>query len=209
MVVHDYNVTSLINPGGTNALAILVTPPAHDCKDLSFCTVDWNPEAPDMNAGLWGKTFLSTTGPVALSDTLPLPSTDSADLTVYVDAVNPTNARATTTIAGTITKAGYKSISVSQTVTLNPNERREVVFDPAGYPQLHVASPALWCPASSAAAHGRTTAGRPSRSSLAAALAESDARQRRHLVQRRRGDEDGRPVLVGAADPLVGHEPGG
>jgi hypothetical protein len=33
--------------------------------------------------------------------TLPLPSTDSADLTVYVDAVNPTNAPATTTITET------------------------------------------------------------------------------------------------------------
>jgi exo-1,4-beta-D-glucosaminidase len=146
MVVHDYNVTNLINPGAANALAILVTPPAHDCKNLSFCTVDWNPEAPDMNAGLWGRTFLSTTGAVALRDayvktTLPLPATDSADLTVYVDAANATNAPVTTTIAGTITKAGYKSISVSQTLTLNANEHREVAFDP-----IHVTNPALWWP---------------------------------------------------------------
>src|SRR5947207_3448315 len=40
MVAHDYDVTSLIHPGAANAVAILVTPPAHDCKDLSFCTVD-------------------------------------------------------------------------------------------------------------------------------------------------------------------------
>src|SRR5205823_2469813 len=85
------------------ALAILVTPPAHGCKDLSFCTVDWNPEAPDMNAGLWGKTFLDTTGPVALRDpyvqtTLPLPATSSADLTLYVDAINTTNAPVTSPV---------------------------------------------------------------------------------------------------------------
>jgi exo-1,4-beta-D-glucosaminidase len=146
MVVHEYNVTNLINAGATNALAILVTPPAHDCQDLSFCTVDWNPEAPDMNAGLWGKTFLDTTGPVALRDpyvktVLPLPTTDSADLTVYVDAANPTSAPVTTTISGTITKSGYRSISFGQTVTLNANERREIAF-----PQLHVSSPALWWP---------------------------------------------------------------
>ena len=48
--------------------------------------------------------------------------------------------------AATITKAGYPTISVSQTVTLNANERREIVFDPAAYPQLHVSSPALWWP---------------------------------------------------------------
>src|SRR5437870_3938424 len=65
MVVHEYNVTNLIHAGAANALAILVTPPVHGCNDLSFCPVDWNPEAPDMNAGLWGKTLLDTTGPVA------------------------------------------------------------------------------------------------------------------------------------------------
>src|SRR5438093_687136 len=122
MVAHEYNVTSLVRSGALNAVAILVTPPAHDCKDLSFCTVDWNPEAPDMNAGLWGKTQLDSTGPVALRDpyvktVLPLPSTSSADLTVYVDALNVTNAPVTTTISGTIAKAPYPSMAFSRTVT--------------------------------------------------------------------------------------------
>jgi exo-1,4-beta-D-glucosaminidase len=151
MATHEYNATAAIRPGALNALAILVTPPAHDCKDLSFCTVDWNPEAPDMNAGLWSKTLVETTGAVALRDpyvktVLPLPSTSSADLTVYADAINATNAPVTATVAGTITKSGYPTISVSQTVTLNAGERREVVFDPVSYPQLHVTSPALWWP---------------------------------------------------------------
>src|SRR6266511_3305415 len=151
MVAHEYNATNLIRPGALNALAILVTPPAHDCKDLSFCTVDWNPEAPDMNAGMWGKTLLETTGPVALRDpyvktVLPLPATSSADLSVYVDAINATSAPVSTTISGTITKSGYPSISFSQDVTLKANERREIAFDPVAYPQLHVTSPALWWP---------------------------------------------------------------
>src|SRR6266542_6778704 len=172
MVVHEYNATNLIRPGALNALAILVTPPAHGCDDLSFCTVDWNPEAPDMNAGLWGKTLLDTTGPVALRDPyvktdLPLPATSSADLTVYADAVNATDAPVSGTVSGTITKPGYPSISFSQNVTLNANERREIVFDPATYPQLRVANPALWWPyqfgnpdlyqLSLTAASGRTT----------------------------------------------------
>ncbi|MEV4621088.1 glycoside hydrolase family 2 protein [Asanoa sp. NPDC049573] len=151
MAAHEYNVGAIIRPGALNAVAVLVTPPAHDCADLSFCTVDWNPEAPDMNAGLWGKTLLETTGPVALRDpyvrtTLPLPATNAADLTVYVDAVNATNAPVTATVAGTITKAGYPTVSVSQSVTLAANERREVVFDTAAYPQLHLTAPALWWP---------------------------------------------------------------
>jgi exo-1,4-beta-D-glucosaminidase len=151
MVTHEYNVTDVIKPGAANALAILVTPPAHDCKDLSFCTVDWQPEAPDMNAGLWGKTLFDTTGPIALRDPyvktdLPLPATSSADLTVYADAVNATNAPVSGTVSGTITKPGYPSISFSQNVTLNANERREIVFDPVTYPQLHLTNPALWWP---------------------------------------------------------------
>src|SRR5258706_3080599 len=62
MVVHEYNVTNIIHPGAANAVAVLVTPPATGCNNLSFCTVDWNPEAPDMNAGIWGKGLLETGG---------------------------------------------------------------------------------------------------------------------------------------------------
>src|SRR6266700_4207642 len=54
-LISAYNITNLIHAGAANAVALLVTPPAHSCNDLSFCTVDWNPEALDMNAGIWGK----------------------------------------------------------------------------------------------------------------------------------------------------------
>ncbi len=151
MVVHEYNVTNLINKGGANAVAILVTPPGHNCVDLSFCTVDWNPEAPDMQAGIWGRVLLDTTGAAALRDpfvktVLPLPATNSADLTVYVDAINGTNTTLAGMVNATITKAGYPTINFSQNVTLNPGQRKEVTFDPATFPQLHVLNPALWWP---------------------------------------------------------------
>jgi exo-1,4-beta-D-glucosaminidase len=151
MAVHEYNVTNLIHPGASNAVALLVTPPAHSCNNLSFCTVDWNPEAPDMNAGIWGKVFLDTTGAVGLRDPyvktdLPLPATNSADLTVYIDALNGTNTTISGIVSGTITKSGFPTISFSQNVTLNPNERREIAFNPATFTQLHVSNPALWWP---------------------------------------------------------------
>jgi exo-1,4-beta-D-glucosaminidase len=151
MVVHEYDVTDVIRPGLQNAVAVLVSPPRHRCKDLSFCTVDWNPEAPDMNAGLWGATLLETTGPVALRDpyvrtVLPLPRTDSADLTVYVDAVNATGHPVKATVHATIERRRRPPIALSQTVTLGPNERREIAFDPARYPRLHVDHPDLWWP---------------------------------------------------------------
>lgn len=143
LVNREYNVSGVINPGAVNALAIRVTPPPHGCQDLSACTVDWNPEAPDMNAGIWNTTLLDTTGPVALRD--PYVRTvlagGAADLSVYVDAVNATAAPVTTTISGTITKPGQPTLSLSQTVTLNPNERREIAFAP-----IHVTNPVLWWP---------------------------------------------------------------
>ena len=151
LVTHEYNVTNLIKPGARNALAILVRPPRHDCKDLSFCTVDWNPEAPDMNAGIWGKTSLETTGPIALRDPyvkteLPLLTTDSADLTVYADAVNGTSTPVSGTVSGTIAKPGYPTITFSREVTLKPHQRREIAFVPAKYRQLRLSRPALWWP---------------------------------------------------------------
>jgi exo-1,4-beta-D-glucosaminidase len=151
MVMHEYNVTDIVHPGAANALALLVTPPAHGCNDLSFCTVDWNPEAPDMNAGIWGKVLLDTTGAVALRDPyvqtiLPLPNTSSADLTVYVDAMNGTNAPVSGMVTGSITKSGYPTITFNQNVSLAANERREIAFTPTAFTQLHVTNPALWWP---------------------------------------------------------------
>jgi len=151
LVVHEYNVTNIIVKGGANAVAILITPPGHNCVDLSFCTVDWNPEAPDMEAGIWGKVLLDTTGPVQLRDpyvktVLPLPATNSADLTVYVDAVNGTTTTIGGTVTGTITKPGSPTITFSKNVILNPNERREIAFDPMAYTQLHINNPVLWWP---------------------------------------------------------------
>jgi exo-1,4-beta-D-glucosaminidase len=151
MVGHEYNVTSLIHAGSTNALAILVTPPASSGNNLSYWYVDWNPKPPDMNAGLWGQTLLDSTGPVALRDpyvktVLPLPATNSAYLTVYVDAANGSSNSVTGSLSGVITKQGFPSISFTQAVTLNAGERREITFDPSAFAQLHIANPALWWP---------------------------------------------------------------
>ena len=144
LVHHDYNIGAVVRPGQANALAIRITPPRRGCADLSTCMVDWNPEVPDANAGIWGKTTVETTGPVALRDPYVrtvVPSLTQAELTVYVDAVNATAGPVTATVTGVISKPGYPTITLSQDVTLNPNERREIAFAPQ-----QVSSPALWWP---------------------------------------------------------------
>ncbi len=147
---HDYNISNLVHAGAANALAIKVTPPTGS-GDLTFWYVDWNPAPPDMNAGIWNKVILETTGAVELRDPfvktdLPLPQTNAADLTVYVDAINGSGSPVTGVVEGQISKAGQTTISLSQQVTLAANERREVAFDPAAFAQLHVSNPVLWWP---------------------------------------------------------------
>lgn len=150
MVVHDYNVTDLVKPGGKNAVALRITPP-NGSKNLSFWYVDWNPPPPDDNGGIWGKVLLDASGPVQLRDpyvktVLPLPKTDSADLTVYVDAENATTGPVKGVLTATISKPGYPTVSVEQPVELAAKERREIAFDPATFKQLHIENPALWWP---------------------------------------------------------------
>jgi exo-1,4-beta-D-glucosaminidase len=150
LVVHEYNVTNLINAGGANAIAVKVTPPV-GTTNLSYWYVDWNPAPPDMSAGISDKVLLDMSGPVELRDpyvktVLPLPATDSADLTVYVDAENGTASPVDGVLQAVITKAGYPTITVKQPVTLAANERREITFDPTTFTDLHLTNPALWWP---------------------------------------------------------------
>jgi len=150
MVVHEYDVTSLIKPGAKNAIAVKVTPPT-GAGNLSFWYVDWNPMPPDDNAGIWGKVLLDTSGAVELwnpfvKTVLPLPKIDSADLTVYVDAENGTANPVNGILTATISKPGYPTITVEQPVSLAANERWEISFDPATFTKLHIANPALWWP---------------------------------------------------------------
>src|SRR5436190_15589349 len=151
MVNHEYNVTSLIHAGSSNALAVLVTPTLSSGNNLSYWYVDWNPKPPDMNAGICNKVLFDNSGPVVLRDpyvktVLPLPATNSADLTVYVDAVNGSSSSVTGSLSGIITKAGYSSITFTQNVILNPGERREISFAPDTFTQLHVINPYMWWP---------------------------------------------------------------
>jgi exo-1,4-beta-D-glucosaminidase len=151
LVNHEYDATSLVVPGSTNVLALKITPPSSAGTSLSFWYVDWNPRPPDMNAGIWGKVLLDATGPVVLRDpyvrtVLPLPATDSADLTIYVDAANGSPVPVTGVLSGRIGKPGRPAILFRQDVTLAPHERREIAFEPGAFRQLHVKRPALWWP---------------------------------------------------------------
>ncbi|WP_298193872.1 LamG-like jellyroll fold domain-containing protein [Novosphingobium sp.] len=106
---------------------------------------DWIPGIRDRNTGLWQGVTLEATGPIRLGDPhvvtdLPLPRTDSADVTITVPVLNPGTAQVSLTVTAKIGE-----ITLTRTVTAAPGETT-VTFSPQTDPALRIANPRLWWP---------------------------------------------------------------
>jgi beta-galactosidase/beta-glucuronidase/uncharacterized Zn-binding protein involved in type VI secretion len=106
---------------------------------------DWIPGIRDRNTGLWQGVTLEATGPVRLGDPhvvtdLPLPRTDSADITITVPLINPGTAAVPLTVTAQIGET-----TLTRTVTAAPGETA-VTFSPQTDPALHITNPRLWWP---------------------------------------------------------------
>jgi exo-1,4-beta-D-glucosaminidase len=91
--IYDYQITPFLVKG-KNIIAVKVSPPK--TGDLTLGFVDWNPEAPDKNMGLWRGVRLKTTGSISLTHAnvrskVNTETLDAADLTVSVFAKNLTD----------------------------------------------------------------------------------------------------------------------
>jgi exo-1,4-beta-D-glucosaminidase len=142
--MYEFDVTKLVRAGGRNAVAVEVFIP--EPTDLAIMWVDWNPTPADKNMGLWGESYLTDSGPIALRHPhvitkLDLPSLATARLTVTAEAWNTSDAPVSGVVRGTI-----ESITFSQPVTLGPREHKTVRFTPAETPALNVSSPRIWWP---------------------------------------------------------------
>ncbi len=141
---YDLDVTDVLRPGKRNVIAVETFAPTE--KDLGINWVDWNPDPPDRDMGLWGRVDLVSTGPVAVRSpmvTTHFPDEDLsvADLTVYAELQNATDHSITGTLTGTASGATFQ-----QTVQLAPHEERTVVFTPDKFPQLRIHNPKIWWP---------------------------------------------------------------
>jgi hypothetical protein len=163
-----FDVTQLLKPGHTNALAVRISPPPHPgipheqsikagpgengglmvLDGPTFMATegwDWIPAVRDRNTGIWQDVVLSASGEVSIGDpqvitTLPLPDTSRADVEIEVPLANLSNAP----VQGSVT-ASFDQISVTKKVTLPPGEST-VKFAPAEFAQLTVQHPRLWWP---------------------------------------------------------------
>ncbi|HEX8711759.1 MAG TPA: glycoside hydrolase family 2 TIM barrel-domain containing protein [Terracidiphilus sp.] len=164
-----FDVTAHVTPGSSAVVAVLIKPQPHPGAPhlhtvrlgigpngglsaldgptfLSTIGWDWLPTIPDRDTGIWQKVYLSATGPVTIQNPfvvtdLPLPRTDSADLTVQATVENVTDQAQQGELDGEIGK-----IKFSKTVNLAPHAKQLVSFDAKDTPVLHIENPRLWWP---------------------------------------------------------------
>ena len=164
-----FNISSLVKPGKSVVLAVLVSPQPHPGNPnehtikngLGFnggitaidgptflCSIgwDWIPGIRDRNTGIWQKVFLSSTGPVLLksplvTSDLPLPKLNSADVTIEATVENISDQP-----QKGLLKGRFGNISFSQPVLLAAHTSKIISLDPKKIPQLHVINPKLWWP---------------------------------------------------------------
>jgi hypothetical protein len=182
----QFDVTKFVKPGETAVIAVKVSPQPHPgvphehniANGLGpnggitaidgptfLCTIgwDWLNAVRDRDTGLWQPVWLRSTGPVLVEDPLvitdlPLPKTDSADITIKATLVNTSDRTVNAELDGDITiswsnsghpkpgEYGDPSIRFSQKYTLAPKSRQEVVLDPKTVAALHKVNPQLWWP---------------------------------------------------------------
>jgi exo-1,4-beta-D-glucosaminidase len=142
---YEFNITDVALPGRTNVLAAEIWGPSE--TDLAITFVDWNPQPPDRNMGLWRGVEISASGPVAMRNPAVIskvssPANDNARLTATVFLENATANPIQGTLRGRIEKLEF-----AQDVELGPGASRDVTFDPEKFPQLKISNPRLWWPA--------------------------------------------------------------
>jgi hypothetical protein len=151
-----YDVTDLVRPGSTNALAVLDYFPGETVRNrtdsstspsyICSCGWDWMPTVPGYNMGIHRSVRLTNTGDVSLVDPwirTEVPDLSQADVSVQVEVQNHSGAAVNGVLEGVLSPGDG---TFSQAVALAPNETKTVKLDPSTVPALHLARPRLWWP---------------------------------------------------------------
>ncbi len=138
----EFDITNDVRFGGTNVLAVKIFKPG--IGDLTLGFVDWSPEPPDHDMGLWRPVELHISGDVSLERPFVASKVDTAtlkeaELTVSAELTNNSDRELAGTLEGAIGK-----ISFAQDVSLLPREKKIVAFTPDAFRQLVIKDPRLW-----------------------------------------------------------------
>lgn len=136
------NISDYVKIGQKNILVVEVFPPVPGDPTIGF--VDWNPEPPDHNMGIWRTVTLKLSGPVSISSPfvktkVNIETLKSAQLTISAKVQNNTKHKVSGILSGAIGKLKF-----SQDVSLEPSENKIVTFKPNKYPSLKIKNPRLW-----------------------------------------------------------------
>lgn len=209
-----FDITQALTAGGTQAVAVQVTPMAHPGSPgdkssngntfvqsahlyldsptyLAASGWDWMPAVRDRGAGLWNHVRLRSTGNLVIGDThvqsnLPnLPALSVAEVTITVPVTNVGSTSGTATV-----QASFDRVTVSKTVTVPASGELDVVFTPKDFPALRLKNPALWWPNGygAPALHDLTL-------TVSAGRSVSDRRQTRFGI-RQFGYSSNEPIVV-------------
>ena len=164
-----FDITPVVKPGKKAVLAVLVTPQPHPGVPhehtirngmgknggitaidgptfLSTIGWDWIPAIRDRDTGIWQKVYISATGPVVVKDPLietdlPLPKTDTADVSIKTTVENVTDKP-----QKGVLKGSFGDVTFEKEVELAPHASTLVALDPKTTPALHLNNPKLWWP---------------------------------------------------------------
>lgn len=141
--IADLEVSALLKEG-VNALAVEVFAPKPGDYTLGF--VDWNPEPPDHDMGLYREVRLRQSGAVSIEDlavqsAVNTQTLDEANLTLVGELVNHTDQDVSGKLEGSI-----GSLSFQIPYALKAKERQPLHLGPDQAKVLHVIHPRLWWP---------------------------------------------------------------
>ncbi len=165
----QFDVTGLLRPGGSNAIAVRVSPPPHPgipheqsmtagrgenggammIDGPTFTASegwDWIPGIRDRNTGLWQGVELHSTGALSIGDpqvSTDLPEADNSAADVFID-VPVTNA-GDAALDATVS-AAFDDVSVVRQIGVPARSTVVARFSPSEHAALHVRNPKLWWP---------------------------------------------------------------
>lgn len=142
--ITDLDITQYAS--AKNRLAVEVIPPGPTSLTIGF--VDWNPNAPDNNMGLWRGVQLRRHGKVsienvAIGSDLNLTDYSEADLTLDVELKN----HSSQDVSGSFKATLDENIHLEVPYSLLPNETKRIFLDKTTHPELHITQPRVWWPA--------------------------------------------------------------
>ncbi|RHL12956.1 MULTISPECIES: sugar-binding domain-containing protein [Bacteroides] len=165
---NEFEITHYLHKDTQNVLAVRIFPPNNPgipqeqnsvshggnggvlCLDgpTFICSEgwDWMPGIRDRNIGIWQDVQLIFRKDISIQNVqiltnLPLPETNSAKVTINVEAINHTSETKTADIKIQIDKS-----ELSKEIELKPLEHKKISFIPDEFPQLNIKNPRLWWP---------------------------------------------------------------